>query len=362
MQRCLFQRISVLVSVALVIALLSSAAVAQYKVTRLTSNQKGVAPNQDKQLVNAWGLARGAGSPWWVSDNVTGLSSLYNAQGVLQFLGPFPAVTIPWAAGQTVGSPSGIVFNGNGGFNISKNAAGLSASPFFLWDTLDGLIVGWNPQVNLGHAVIAVDNSRTGAVYTALAITDNPGGPNLLYAADAANNRVDIYDDNWILVGSFTDPKLPATFAPYGIRDINHQLYVTFASTGTVPGGILDVFSESGGFIKRLVSENGPLNQPWGLALAPKSFGPFSGALLVSNNTPKGTIAALDPTTGKFLGRLKDQAGKVITIDQIWAIDFGGGTTTDGARNELFFTAGPDNYGNGLFGDIRFRPTTRGPE
>ena len=360
MQRCFVQRISVLVSAALVITVLTSAAVAQYKVTPLTSNQKGVAPNQDKQIVNAWGLTRGAGTPFWVSDNVTGLSTLYNAQGVLQFLGQFSAVTIPWAAGQTVGSPSGIVFNGNGGFKVSEN--GVSASPFFLFDTIDGLIVGWNPKVDLGHAVVAVDNSKSGAVYTSLAITDNPGGPNLLYAADAANNRVDIYDDNWVLVGSFTDPKLPATFAPYGIRDINHQVYVTFASTGSVAGGIVDVFSESGGFIKRLVNENGPLNQPWGMALAPANFGPFSGALLVSNNTPSGTIVAIDPATGKFLGRLKDQSGKVIAIDQIWALDFGGGTTVNGFKNELFFTAGPNNYGNGLFGDIRFLPTASGPQ
>ena len=354
--QCLVRKISVFVPVALVLALLSSAAFGQYKVTLLTSNQKGVAANQDKQLVNAWGLARGAGTPFWVSDNVTGLSSLYNAQGVLQFLGPFSAVTIPWAAGQTVGSPSGIAFNGNGGFNVSES--GVSGSSFFLFDTNDGLIVGWNPKVDLGHAVIAVDNSKTGAVYTGLAITNNPGGPNLLYAADAANNRVDIYDDNFVLIGSFTDPKLPATFAPYGIRDINHQVYVTFASTGSVAGGILDVFSESGGLIKRLVNANGPLNQPWGMALAPANFGPASGALLVTNNLPHGTITALDPNTGKSLGPLRDQAGKVITIDQIWGIDFGGGTTINGSKNELFFTAGPNGYGNGLFGDIRFLPKT----
>jgi len=355
MQRC-SQKISAFAALVLVLALLSSAALAQYKVTTLTSNQPGVAPNQDKQLVNAWGLARGASSPWWVSDNVTGLSTLYNRKGVLQFLGPFSAVTIPWAAGQTVGSPSGIVFNGNGAFKVSEN--GVSGSAFFLFDTLDGLIVGWNPKVDLGNAVVAVDNSKSGAVYTALAITNNANGPNFIYAADAANNRVDIYDDSFVLVGSFTDPKLPATFAPYGIRDINHQLYVTFASTGSAPGGILDVFSETGGLLKRLAGLNGPLNQPWGLALAPSNFGPFSNTLLVSNNLPNGNIVALDPNTGKFLGRLKDQSGKVIHIDQIWGIDFGGGTDNNGARNTLFFTAGPSNYSNGLFGKITFAPAT----
>lgn len=350
--RCFLRTLALPALLVLAVMFTASAAAAQYKVTNLTSNQPNVAPKMDKQLVNAWGLARGATSPWWVSDNVTGLSSLYNGNGVLQFLGPFSAVVIPWAQGNQVGSPSGIVFNGHGKFDVSEG--NVSESSVFLFSTNDGLIAGWNPKVDLGHAIVAVDNSKGGSFYTGLAITNNSTGPNFIYAADAANDRVDIYDDGFVLVGSFSDPNLPATFAPYGIRDINHQLYVTFASTGTAPGGILDVFSETGGLLKRLVGVNGPLNQPWGIALAGPSFGPFSNALLVSNNLPKGTIVALDPSTGKLLGKLTDQSGHVIQIDQLWGIDFGGGTTDNGQKNQLFFTAGPNGYGNGLFGRIQF--------
>lgn len=351
MQRCFVRRIVICAAVALSLALLQSTALAQYKVTNLTSNQAGKAPNMDGHLRNAWGLARGATSPWWVSDNMTGFSTLYNGQGVPQAL----VVTIPAAPGNTMGTPAGIVFSGNGGFQVSEN--GNSGPSFFIFSTNDGLIAGWNPTVDLHQAIVAVDNSKGGSFYTGLAITNNANGPNFIYAADGANNRVDIYNDSFILVGSFTDPKLPATFAPYGIRDINHQLYVTFASTGTAPGGILDVFSETGGLLKRLVGVNGPLNQPWGIALAPANFGPFSNALLVSNNLPNGTISALDPNTGKFLGKVKDQNGKVIQIDQLWGIDFGGGTTNNGQKNQLFFTAGPNDYGNGLFGRIQFVKT-----
>lgn len=348
MQRRLVRNSSVFAVVVLVIAILQSAAFAQYKVTPLTSDQAGHAPNRDSHLMNAWGLARGATSPWWVSDNDTGVSTLYIHTGAPQQL----VVAIPSASGEGTGSPTGIVFNGHGNFNVTEN--GMSQPSVFIFATLDGLIVGWNPKLDLFHAVIAVNNSKQGSLYTGLAITNNATGPNFVYAADAVNNRVDIYDENWTLVGSFTDPQLPATFAPYNVRDINHVLYVTFASTGDSPGGILDKFSEAGGLIKRLVTQNGPLNQPWGMALAPANFGPFSNALLVSNNTPTGVINAIDPNTGKFLGRLTDQSGKLIRIDQIWGMDFGGNNANNGLSNTLFFTAGSNGYADGLFGSIRF--------
>jgi uncharacterized protein (TIGR03118 family) len=193
-----------------------------------------------------------------------------------------------------------------------------------------------------------------GAVYTGLAITSRPTG-NLLFAADSANNKVDVYNSKFRLVSSFTDSTLPAGFAPNGIRDINGQVYVTFASTSGGTGGFVDIFEENGALVKTL-AQGPPLNQPWGLTVAPKNFGPLSNALLVSNNTNSGTINAFNIATGAFVGTVKDTNGKAIHIDQLWGIDFGGGTANNGAKNALFFTAGPSNNLAGTFGVIRFKP------
>jgi uncharacterized protein (TIGR03118 family) len=347
MQRS-FVRTITLASLALVLVLVHSTAQAQYKVTRLVSNPARKGVQTDANLTNAWGIARGAGSPFWVSDNGTGLSTLYTGTG-----GAVPlVVNIPWASGQTQGTPTGIVFNGSlnpAEFVVKEN--GMSGQAIFLFAALDGTISGWSPGVDRTHAIIAVDNSASGAVYTGLAITHRDSG-NFLYAADTANNQVDVYDGSFTLVKTLTDANIPAGFAVYGIQDINHKLYVTFASTGNAPGGFIDVFAENGQFLKQLAS-GAPLNQPWGLALAPANFGPFGNALLVGNNTPNGLINAFDVKAGTFLGQLKNQAGRVIQIDQLWGIEFGGGTPVNGAANELFFTAGPQNYADGLFGSIQ---------
>jgi uncharacterized protein (TIGR03118 family) len=327
---------------ALVVVLGQSMAQAQYKITTLVTNAT------DSSLVNAWGLTSGSSTFFWVSDNGSGVSTLYDGHGVKQGL----TVAIPPASGTGPGSPTGIVFNGSSDFVVSKN--GLSGTALFLFATLDGTISGWSPGVDLNNAIIAVPSS--GAVYTGLAITsDSPGGTNLLYAADAANNKVDVYDGNFKLVRSFTDPHLPATFAPYGIQVIKNRLFVTFASNGNVAGGIIDIFTEEGVPITRLAS-GGPLNQPWGMALAPSNFGPFSHALLVSNNLPNGTINAFSLKTGKFLGSLRNEDGKPLIIDQIWGMAFGAGNVANGPANQLFFTAGPINYANGAFGKISFAP------
>lgn len=331
---------------ALTLALLCSTATAQYKVTYLTANQSGVAAHQDKNLVNAWGLARAGNSPYWISDNGTGLSTLYVSNGTPQPL----VVAIPPASGSGMGSPTGIVFNGNNAFTVSEN--GMSGPAFFIFATLDGTISGWNPGVDLTHAVIAVNNSSSGTVYTGLAIADDISW---LYAADAANNRVNVYDANFNHIETLTDTNIPAGFAPYGIQVIGHQLFVTFASTGNAPGGFVDIFDEFGNFIRRFAS-NGTLNQPWGIALAPANFGPFSHAILIGNNTPDGTINAFDRKTGKFLGQLKTPDGKVLHINQLWGLEFGNGNVMTGDRNQLFFTAGPQNYANGRFGMIQFVP------
>ena len=325
---------------------LQTLAFAQYNVHTLTSNQPGKAPNNDPHLVNAWGLTSAAASPFWVSDQVTGLSTLYNAQGAPQQL----VVAIPSATGEGPGSPTGIVFNGSQDFVVK--AHDLSGPALFIFATLDGTISGWNPTVDLTHAILAPHQPTSGAVYTGLAIASDI---NWIYAADAAGGKVDVYDGKFNPIFTFTDPEVPGNFTPYGIRVIGNKVFVTFASPTDVPGGVVDVFDEFGNFVKRLIT-NGPLNQPWGLALAPANFGKFSNALLVGNNLPNGMINAFNAETGKFLGTLKDAHGRKIVIDQLWGLDFGKGSPVNGATNQLFFTAGPENYSQGRFGVIELHP------
>jgi uncharacterized protein (TIGR03118 family) len=323
----------------------SSVALAQYQLTNLVSNQAGQAKHTDPLLVNAWGLVHTPGSPFWISDNGSGWSTLYTGTGVAESL----QVVVPSASGKGPGSPTGIVFNGSPDqeFQVQGWAS------IFLFATLDGTISGWAPQSNPNSAIIAVTNP--GAVYTGLAITSNASG-NFLFAADNANNKVDMYDGTFTLVSSFTDTTLPAGFAPFGIQDISGLVYVSFASSSGASGGYIDIFSENGIFLKRL-AEGGPLNQPWGFAAAPNNFGPLSNTLLVSNNVNKlGAINAFNAITGEFVGIVKDTNGKAIHIDQLWGIEFGGGTSSNGKRNELFFTAGPDNNKAGTFGKIALAP------
>lgn len=342
MQRRIF---SFTVALGLALVFMSSAAVAQYQLTNLVSNQVGQAKHDDPLLVNAWGLAYGPGGPFWISDEGTGWSTIYTGQGLKQGL----EVVIPSASGSGPGSPTGIVFNGNGAFNVQ------GWSSLFLFATLDGTISGWAPQSNPNQAIIAVNNSSSGAIYTGLAITNNASN-NLLFAADNWNNKIDMYDGNFNLVSSFTDSTIPAGFAPFGIQDINGLLFVAYASSSGGSGGYIDIFSEGGVFLKRLVSGS-PLNQPWGLAAAPKNFGPLSNTLLVTNNiNVSGTINAFNALTGQVVGTVKDTTGKNIKIDQLWGIEFGGGSANNGGTNELFFTAGPKNNLAGTFGKITVAP------
>ncbi|MCU1303811.1 MAG: hypothetical protein JWQ87_4095 [Candidatus Sulfotelmatobacter sp.] len=326
----------------LALIFVSNAALAQYQLTNLVSNQVGVARHTDPLLVNAWGLTYGPGGPFWISDAGSGWSTLYDGNGVKQSLD----VVVPSASGQGPGSPTGIVFNGSQEFQVQGWAA------IFLFATLDGTISGWAPQSNPNQAIVAVNNSGAGAVYTGLAITSNATG-NFLFAADSANNKVDMYDGNFNLVSSFTDATVPAGFTPFGIQDLNGLVYVSFANSSGASGGYIDIFSESGTFLKRL-AQGSPLNQPWGFAAAPNTFGPLSNTLLISNNVNKnGTINGFNAITGQFVGRIKDTSGNAIRIDQLWGIKFGGGTSSNGGMRELFFTAGPDNNLAGTFGVIR---------
>jgi uncharacterized protein (TIGR03118 family) len=312
---------------------------AQYEVRNLVSNQEKTAKTTDPLLVNAWGLTHPPGGPWWVSDNNSGWSTLYDSNGAKVALD----VLIPTAGGDGPGSPTGTVFNGSSEFNIKGSPA------LFLFATLDGTISGWVPSVNRNAAMIAV--TTPGASYTGLAITSKKSD-NFLFAVDNANNKIDIYNGTFALVKSVTDTTLPAGFAAFGIQDFGGLVYVSFAATSGASGGFIDIFGEDGTLLKQL-AHGSPLNQPWGFAVAPKNFGEFSNTLLVSNNTNTGTINAFNAVTGQFVGTLKDDNGDVIHIDQLWAIQFGDGTGSNGATNQLFFSAGPDNNLAGLFGVIK---------
>jgi uncharacterized protein (TIGR03118 family) len=327
----------------LAVLLVSSTALAQYQLRNLDSNQIGAAKFVDPLQVNGWGLAYGPGGPFWVSDQGSGWSTLYDGKGVKKGL----EVLIPSATGAGPGQPTGIVFNGSSDFQLG------GWNSIFLFATLDGTISGWAPQTNPNDAIIGVNNSASGTVYTGLAVTSRTTG-NLLYAADVANNKVDVYDGGFNLVKSFTDTTLPAGYAPFGIQDIGGFLYVSFALSSGAPSGVIDIFQEDGTFVRTL-AQGAPLDQPWGFAVAPKNFGKLSNTLLISNNTNHGTINAFNPVTGQFVGTIKDANGGNIVIDQLWGIDFGGGTDNNGRTNQLFFTAGPHGNLAGTFGVIALK-------
>jgi uncharacterized protein (TIGR03118 family) len=352
MQRC---GIAFTVCLGIALMFMSNVASAQYRLSNLDSNQVGSAIHTDPLLVNGWGLVHAPGSPWWVSDNGSGWSTLYNSKGVeVSTL----KVLIPTGGGNGPGSPTGIVWSAS-----TSNEFQVQGWPsVFLFATLDGTISGWAPQANFNDAIVAVNNSSSKSVYTGLAITNKASG-NFLYAADEANNAVDVYDGNFNPVAAANSnfaaeikAAIPAGFAPFGIRDINGLVYVTFASVSGGTGGFVEVFKEDGTPVTpgKPLLQGGTLNQPWGIAIASKLFGRLSNALLIANNTNMGTISAFDPGTGHFIERLKDMSGKPIVIDQLWGIDFGDGTkgTANGGLNELFFTAGPSNNLAGTFGVI----------
>lgn len=323
-----------------IVLLLTTSASAQYDQRNLAGNLTGLGFNTDPHLVNGWGLAFSPTGPLWVSDNGTGLTTIYSRFGVP--LGN--PITIPGANGGQ-GSPTGQVFNSSSSFVVKE---GNNSGPAtFLFATLDGTISGWNSNVDASKAIIAV--TKSGAMYTGLAIALTGSG-NFLYAADDKNNHVDIYDGNFNFVKSFTDSTIPTGYYPYGVQVIGTTLYVAFANVGHgTPGGIVDTYDLSGGSQHRLITQTG-LELPWGFAMSPSNFGPLSNNLLVSN-LGSGWIGAYNPSSGAFQGYLSSAYG-AITIDGLWAIAFGAGSPLNGATNVLFFTAGPARYAEGLFGVI----------
>src|SRR5271166_3088392 len=310
----------------------------------LVSHIPGLAAWTDPNLVNPWGVAFSPTSPFWVADNGTGLATLYNSTGTPLSL----VVTIPPPTGQMgPAAPDGQVFN--------PNPANFGGS-HFIFATEDGTISSWSGGTS---AVLNVDDSSANTVFKGLALAAN-GSNTYLYATDFHNNAIDVFDTNFnkvTLGGSFTDPSLPAGYAPFGIRASGGFLYVTYALQDAAkhddvagPGhGFVDVFDTNGNLIQRLVSM-GALNSPWGLAWAPAGFGKFSGDLLVGN-FGDGTINAFDPKTGNLLGQIDGANGMPLVNDGLWALTFGNGGN-GGSKNILYFTAGLNHESDGLFGSI----------
>ena len=316
-----------------------------YKKRNLVSDIDGVARITDANLVNPWGLAFGPATPAWVADNRTDVSTLYSG-GVRKSI----PVTLPLVVGIPGGAPTGVVFNATPGFKVNGAAA------HFIFDSEAGTITAWNANTQ------AVTEATTpGAIYKGLAIASK-GGTTMLYAANFHAGTIDVFNDSFAPVtvpGGFVDPNLPAGFAPFNIQEIAGRLVVAYAQQDAdaedeVAGaglGYVDVFDTSGHLLRRLVSQ-GALNAPWGLAVAPRHFGPFSGDLLVGN-FGDGAINAYDPRTGAFRGTLQNKDGNQIRINGLWALRFGNGVI--GTPQTLLFTAGIGDEDHGLFGEIVVR-------
>lgn len=325
-----------------------------YVQRNLVSDRAGAAEHMDPNLVNPWGIAFNPFGLVWVSDNGTGLSTLYDGNGVPNSL----VVSIPSPSNPMGGGkPTGIIFNGSTQF--LRTQEGVTGQAIFIFATEDGLIAGWFPAIDFTHAITVADNSRSEAIYKGLAFAGD-GTRLLLYATDFHNGKIDVFDNTFTQVtlpGAFEDPFIPRGFAPFGIQNINGNLYVTYAKQDAdreddVAGkglGYVNIFDTHGRLVKRLVSR-GKLNAPWGLALAPASFGQFGNKLLVGN-FGDGIINVYDPQTGHCSGRLERPDGSPVRIEGLWGLSFGNGVQ-DQPTDTLFFTSGPDDETHGLYGRL----------
>jgi uncharacterized protein (TIGR03118 family) len=316
-----------------------------YKKRNLVSDIDGVARITDPNLVNPWGLAFGPATPAWVADNGTDVSTLY--RGAIHRSVP---VIVPLVVSIPDGAPTGTVFNGTGGFKVG------GAPAHFIFDSEAGTITAWN-----AGTVATTVATTPEAIYKGLAIATK-GNATFLYAANFHAATIDVFNDAFKLVpmpGAFADPNLPPGFAPFNVQEIAGRLVVAYAQQDADaedevagPGlGYVDVFDTSGHLLRRLVSQ-GQLNAPWGLAVAPRHFGRFSGDLLVGN-FGDGAIDAYDPRTGNFRGALMNRDGNPILINGLWALRFGNGVI--GTPQTLLFTAGIADEAHGLFGEIVVR-------
>jgi uncharacterized protein (TIGR03118 family) len=309
---------------------------AGYFQTNLTSDIPGLANNLDPNLKNPWGISFSVTSPFWVSDQVTDVATLYNGLGAPVAL----VVSTPPPPGGGPTGPTGQVFVGGQGFTMTT---GPQAN--FVFATLAGTIDAWNS----GTSAVTQTSGLPGSVYTGLALAGN-----LLYAANTSANRIDVYNNSFApttVPGGFVNPSVPAGFTPYNIQNVGGQLYVEYAKQNA-PGGLVGIFDTNGNFVRNIIDSH--FNGPWGVTLAPATFGPFGNRLLVGN-FGDGLINAFDASTGAFVGTIMDSVGKPIANSGLWALAFRA-PNSGFDSNTLFFTAGINNELNGLFGEIQVVP------
>jgi uncharacterized protein (TIGR03118 family) len=320
-----------------------------YLVHNLVSDVAGMADHVDPNLINPWGNGFSSGSPFWIANNGTGTSTLYEDTGVAIPL----VVKIPAAGGATTpGKVTGVIFNGTANsFLISGQ------TPSFIFCSEDGVISGWSPKVNMTAAQIMLDNSASGAQYKGCALGGTATAP-ILYAADYGTGKVVAWDMNLkpVVVG-FVNGAIPSGFAPFNIQNLGGTLYVTYApqasSNSTTVGGYVTTYDMTGAIIGTLGGST-VFSYPWGVAIAPATFGKYASTVLVGN-FGDGTIHAFDPKAGTLMGTLEDSSGNPITIDGLWSLNFGNGKVSDAAT--LYFTAGIQNQAHGLFGSIQGAPS-----
>jgi uncharacterized protein (TIGR03118 family) len=338
---------------------LAPAALARYSQRNLVADRPGKAELLDTSLVNAWGLAFGPSTPAWVADNGTDVSTLYTGA-----VSGSPVNKVNLTVSIPGGAPTGAVYNGSNGFVVHSGSGygGSSGPALFLFSSEAGKITGWSQSVSPStQARTAV--TVPGAIFKGLAIADTATGPRI-YATDFHNDKVDVWDAHFAPVhhpGAFRDRQIPDGYAPFGIETVNGNIVVTYAKQDedaeddvAGPGfGFVDVYGTGGALLRRFKA-HGPLNAPWGIALAPQGFGRASGALLIGN-FGNGRINAFDPVSAKFLGALRRRNGNPVSIDGLWALKFGNGVI--GTPHTLLFTAGPADEAHGLFGVIA--PTPR---
>ena len=327
---------------------MTAAAPPSYQWTVLVADQASAgATTVDPNLVNPWGLAYGPTTNFWVADQATATTTVYDGLGHL--LAPPVVVSVPPATGASLGGPTGIVFSGTTGF----------AGDRFILAALDGSLSGWSTGTT---AVRRVDHSGTAAVYTGLAIGTN-GTATYLFAANFNGGAIEVFDSTYAPVdlgaAAWVDPALPIGYAPFNVQVLAGKLYVTYAKhdppamreTTGAGLGVVDLFNLDGSFVRRVAS-GGLLNAPWGLALAPATFGTFSGALLVGN-FGDGRITAFDATTGTQLGQLSGATGAPLAISGLWGMTFGNDGSA-GKSNQLYVAAGPQAQAHGVFGIISY--------